>query len=330
MSKIFLGDDFKFKGKINLLEKKKTDNKKSENNARKKSSSKNKKIKNEKEKEKKFDEKGERIIGNIEITAYLKRPRDKLFKEDSNINKLASSINQMPNVNNNNIIDNKNKNNQSPMKEFIIGQPPIYNNNNNNIIAQEKNNDIKEQSENGEEKLMVDDGMEKIRTDINEEKLMVDDGMEKIRTDINGDILILYLKINELKSSNDLYNPENSLSNNINEQINNFDKNKNIIFYNYNGPQLPRHNFFLRHKIFPDNKDANSEIIWNKVSPNFNYTIQMPFTLNQKTVELLDNGKFLVEIWTKGENNNSCLGFVSFELRNVLDSLKVNDSTITK
>ena len=55
----------------------------------------------------------------------------------------------------------------------------------------------------------------------------------------------------------------------------------------------------------------------------------MPFTLNQKTVELLDNGKFLVEIWTKGENNNSCLGFVSFELRNVLDSLKVNDSTIT-
>jgi hypothetical protein len=55
----------------------------------------------------------------------------------------------------------------------------------------------------------------------------------------------------------------------------------------------------------------------------------MPFTLNQKTVELLDNGKFLVEIWTKDENNNSCLGFVSFDLRNVLDSLKVNDNTIT-
>ena len=322
MNKIFLSDDYKFKGKINLLEKRKTDNKKGEKTSGKKSTSKNKKIiKNEKEKEKQFDEKGERIIGNIEVTAYLKRPRDQIIKEDKDINKLASSISKMPNLNNN--VDNKN--NQSPMKEFIIGQPPMFNNNNINMINKENdninNNEIKEQSENGEEKLM-----------------MVDDGMEKIRTDINGDILILYLKINELKSSNDLYNlkssndlynPENSISNNINEQINNLDKNKNIIFYNYNGPQLPRHNFFLRHKIFPDNKDANSEIIWNKISPNFNYTIQMPFTLNQKTVELLDNGKFLVEIWTKGENNNSCLGFVSFDLRNVLDSLKVNDNTIT-
>ena len=205
------------------------------------------------------------------------------------------------------------------MKEFIIGQPPIYNNNiNNNIINEENNsneNDMKlnEKSENGEEKLMVDDGM------------------EKIRTDINGDILILYLKINELKSSNDIYNPENSISNNlnINEQLNNLDKNKNIIFYNYTASNLPRHNFFLRHKIFPENKDATSEIIWNKFSPNFNYSIQMPFTLNQKTVELLDNGKFLVEVWTKGENNNSCLGFVSFDLKDVLDSLKVNENTIT-
>ena len=201
------------------------------------------------------------------------------------------------------------------MKEFIIGQPPIYNN---NIINEENNlneNDMKlnEKSENGEEKLMVDDGM------------------EKIRTDINGDILILYLKINELKSSNDIYNPENSISNNlnINEQLNNLDKNKNIIFYNYTASNLPRHNFFLRHKIFPENKDATSEIIWNKFSPNFNYSIQMPFTLNQKTVELLDNGKFLVEVWTKGENNNSCLGFVSFDLKDVLDSLKVNENTIT-
>ena len=273
-----------------------------------------------------YNEKGERIIGNIELTAYLKRPRDKIFQEENS--KFMSSMNKIINNSNNNINkDNNNNNNinnininQSPMKEFIIGQPAIYNN---NIIDEENNinnNNIKEQSENGEEKLQVDDGM------------------EKIRTDINGDILILYLKINELKSSNDLYNPENSINNNINnnlnEQINNLDKNKNIIFYNYTGPQLPRHNFFLRHKIFPENKDATSEIIWNKISPNFNYSIQMPFTLNQKTVELLDNGKFLVEIWTKGENNNnsnnnSCLGFVSFDLKNVLDSLKVNENTIT-
>ena len=332
MQKIFLSDDFRFYGKINLFEK---DEKKEEGKNRNESAKKNQKKKtknNSKSKDKnnninmnkkdnQYNEKGERIIGNIEITAYLKRPRDNLLKEEND--KFASSLNKL--INNNNINNdnnnniNNNKNNQSPMKEFIIGQPAVYNNinNNNNVLNEENNfneNEIKfnEKSENGEEKLNFDDGM------------------EKIRTDINGDILILYLKINELKSSNDVYNPENSISNNINlnEQINNLDKNKNIIFYNYTAPNLPRHNFFLRHKIFPDNKDATSEIIWNKISPNFNYSIQMPFTLNQKTVELLDNGKFLVEVWTKGENNNSCLGFVGFNLKNVLDSLKVNENTI--
>ena len=54
MSKIFLGDDFKFKGKINLLEKKKSDNKKSENNAKKKKVRvKIKKLKTKKKKKKK-------------------------------------------------------------------------------------------------------------------------------------------------------------------------------------------------------------------------------------------------------------------------------------
>ena len=191
MKKIFLGDDFKFKGKVDLIQKKKVD--KSPEKSGKRSVSKKKKTKNEN----KFNEKGERVIGNIEITAYLKRPREQIIKEDKNINNLASSISKMPNVNNN--VDNNinNKSNQSPMKEFIIGQPPMFNN---NIIKEDNSNEnkeIHEQSENGEEKLMVDDGM------------------EKIRTDINGDILILYLKINELKSSNDLYNPENSISNNI-------------------------------------------------------------------------------------------------------------------
>ena len=328
MNKIFLSDDFRFSGKINLFEKDKKDKKDNKSGKKNSSNIKRNKSKEKLKVENNYNEKGERIIGNIELTAYLKRPRDKIFQEENN--KFMSSMNKIINNTNSNINkDNNNMNNmnnininQSPMKEFIIGQPAFYNNNNiineeNNINNDINNNNIKEQSENGEEKLQVDDGM------------------EKIRTDINGDILILYLKINELKSSNDLYNPENSINNNINnnlnEQINNLDKNKNIIFYNYTGPQLPRHNFFLRHKIFPENKDATSEIIWNKISPNFNYSIQMPFTLNQKTVELLDNGKFLVEIWTKGENNNnnSCLGFVSFDLKNVLDSLKVNENTIT-
>ena len=326
MKHIFLSEDFKFIGKINLMEKM-NPNKKNEKNSGKGSSSNIKNKTKGKGKEKKdkiinealYDEKGERVIGSIEISCYLKRPYSKMLEEDEK--KLSSSINKLikqnNNENNNNNINiENNKINQSPMKEFVIGQPPMYNNQkineiNNNFNGEDLNKRIEEHSQNGEEKLMIDDGM------------------EKIRTDINGDILILYLRINELKSSINIYNSENSIPSNINPQLNNFDQNKNIIFYNYSGPQLPRHNFFLRHKIFPENKDANSEIIWGKVMPNFNYSIQMPFTLNQKTVELMDSGKFIVEIWTKGENNNSCLGFVSFDLRNVLDSLKVNEDTIT-
>jgi len=69
--------------------------------------------------------------------------------------------------------------------------------------------------------------------------------IQKIQTDIDGDILILYLKINELKASNDTAGSLNSISNinNINEQLNNninTNTNKNIIFYNYNGPHPPK------------------------------------------------------------------------------------------
>ena len=84
MQKIFLSDDFRFYGKINLFEK---DEKKEEGKNRNESAKKNQKKKtktNSKSKDKnnninmnkkdnQYNEKGERIIGNIEITAYLKR-----------------------------------------------------------------------------------------------------------------------------------------------------------------------------------------------------------------------------------------------------------------
>ena len=323
MNKLFLSEDFKYFNKIKVVEKKKVvKNKKNE-----KSNDKNRRgMSKEKEmKEKKdllYDEKGERIIGSLEITVSLKRPYQKLFKEDLSVNKIVNSMNnnQNININNNNLNNNNlnynnlnnnynnqniNRNNPSSMMEFIVNPPPEFNNKNNNQKYDDYLND-----------------------DFEEKK--VDDGMKKIQTDINGDILILYLKINELKASNDTLGSQNSITNinNINDQLNN-DLNKNIIIYNNNGPQPAKRNYFLRHKIFPDNKDANSEIVWNKVSPDFNYSIQMPFTLNQKTAELLDNSKFIVEIWLKGENHNECLGIVSFDLRNVLESLKVNEDTIT-
>ena len=327
MNKIFLSEDFKYSSKINVIEKTKNiNNKKTEkkNDKNRRGLSKEKEVKDKKAVAL-YDEKGERVIGSLDITCILKRPYQNLFKEDnklgiSNNSKINSNQNNFNNdINNiNNIYNNKNnlnnniKNNPSPIKEFVIGQSPAYDqvNNNNNI----SNNNI-----NNSPKIDLDDGN-------------LPDGMKKIQTDIDGDILILYLKINELKASNDTLGSQGSI-NHLNEQLNNnmnnLNNNKNIIVYNYNGPQPAKRNYFLRHKIFPDNKDTRSEIIWNKVSPDFNYSIQMPFTLNQKTAELLDNGKFTIEIWTKGENHNDCLGIVSFDLRNVLESLKVDDNTIT-
>ena len=314
MNKLFLSEDFKYSSKIKIVEKKKVvKNKKNEknNDRNRRGISKEKEMKEKKDLL--YDEKGERIIGSLEITCILKRPYQKLLKEDLSVNKIVNNMNTNPNINNNNLNNNFNnqiinKNNPSSMMEFIVNPPPEYNNNKNDNNFQKYGDYLND--------------------DFEEKK--VDDGMKKIQTDINGDILILYLKINELKASNDTLGSQNSIVNlnNLNEQLNN-DLNKNIIFYNYNGPQPTKRNYFLRHKIFPDNKDANSEIIWNKVSPDFNYSIQMPFTLNQKTAELLDNSKFIVEIWLKGENHNECLGIVSFDLRNVLESLKVNEDTIT-
>ena len=54
------------------------------------------------------------------------------------------------------------------------------------------------------------------------------EGLQEIQTDINGDILILYLKINDIKASNYTV-PTQEEFKNINN-VNDF--NKNIIVYN--------------------------------------------------------------------------------------------------
>jgi len=85
--------------------------------------------------------------------------------------------------------------------------------------------------------------------------------MKQIQTDINGDILILYLKINELKASNVILNSQNFVTNinNLNEQMNN-DLYKILLFIIIMDLTYKK-NYLLRYKIFPDNKDSNSEIV---------------------------------------------------------------------
>jgi hypothetical protein len=116
MNKIFLADDFRYSGKINLLEKKKEKDKNEKSGKKGMKSSKSKeKIKNENQ----FNEKGERIIGTLEAIAYLKKPRQMQINDKftSSIDNLIKN-NDINKDNNNNI----NKINQSPMKEFIVGQ----------------------------------------------------------------------------------------------------------------------------------------------------------------------------------------------------------------
>ena len=244
MNKLFLSEDFKYSSKIKIVEKKKVE-KGAKNKKNEKGNDRNRRgISKEKEmKEKKdlllYDDKGERVIGSLEITVALKRPYQKLFKEDLSVNKIVNNMNnnQNININNNNLNNNYNNqitNNRNPssMMEFIVNPSPVYNNNfeNNNQNNFQKNDDY-------------------LNDDFEEKK--VDDGTKKIQTDINGDILILYLKINELKASNDTLGSQNSLTNlnNLNEQINN-DFNKNIIIYNNNGPQPAKRNWISVNIVF--------------------------------------------------------------------------------
>ena len=73
---------------------------------------------------------------------------------------------------------------------------------------------------------------------------------------------------------------------------------------------------------------VTTDIFWNETNPNFNYFVQMPFTLNQETAELLDNNLFILEIWNKGKDDDELIGTVKLDLRNILDSMKVDDNTI--
>ena len=154
----------------------------------------------------------------------------------------------------------------------------------------------------------------------------------ELKTDLYDDILILFLKINELK----ITNTNTSSNNNVNIQnLNNPNSlsNNNIISSSSNNPNgipiIPqKRNYFIMHKIFPKSISTTTDIMWNNTCPNFKYFQQMPFVLNPENAELLDNGIFLIELWNKNEDDE-IIGVVKLELRNVLDAMKIDEDTIT-
>ena len=193
-----------------------------------------------------------------------------------------------------NLKENQNKKdeNKNALKQFMIANNNNNNNNNENVIS--SNNNINS-----------------------------NDNVQELKTDLYDDILILILKINDLKVANSFsYSSNNviSTSNNNNMNMNN---GNTLIPLNLN------RNYFIMHKIFPDMSLVTTDIFWNETNPNFNYFVQMPFTLNQETAELLDNNLFIIEIWNKGKDDDELIGTVKLDLRNILDSMKVDDNTIT-
>lgn len=125
------------------------------------------------------------------------------------------------------------------------------------------------------------------------------ESIEEIKTDLFDDILIIYLDISKLTSTNPLS-----------------EKNQNK-------------NYFIMHKVFPTSAITTSDIKWNETQPDFKYTFQMPFTLNQNTAEMLANNCFVVEIWNKGHDEDELVGTINFEMCNILEMLKVDNDTIT-
>ena len=160
---------------------------------------------------------------------------------------------------------------------------------------------------------------------------MNDDNLnsEEIKTDLYNETLVLYLQVTNLNISSpssyhQIYSSENPLNYNNNSLPCPGSTNSN--------PQVVQRpqqkNYYIMHKIFPSQDSTMSNIVWNNPTPNFNYSLQMPFQLNQYTANLLDSGMLVIELWNK-TTNDDVVGVVKLDMRNILDSLKVDETTIT-
>lgn len=88
-------------------------------------------------------------------------------------------------------------------------------------------------------------------------------------------------------------------------------------------------NFYLSHKIFPKSEISKSEVHWNSVAPRFEYELSMPFVVNQQTAEMLDKGAFVLELWHKSTTEDELLGTTKLDLFPIIDSLRINDDTLS-
>lgn len=132
-----------------------------------------------------------------------------------------------------------------------------------------------------------------------------ENAFDEIKIDYDG-ILVLYLNIRDLKPI-DTDGEENKFETKI------FSK-----------------NFYISHKIFPGSEVSTSDIKFNSLKPNFNYQMLMPFTLNSRSIDLLETSFILIEIWHKEHRGeDELLGTVKLELNPILESLKIAEDTLS-
>lgn len=70
--------------------------------------------------------------------------------------------------------------------------------------------------------------------------------------------------------------------------------------------------------------------MWNNPKPTFNYEILMPFLLNQRLIDYIETGFFILELWNRNRNDDDdLLGTIKLELFPIIDSLRVGDNLIS-
>jgi len=90
------------------------------------------------------------------------------------------------------------------------------------------------------------------------------------------------------------------------------------------------YNFYISHKIFPKTEVNKSEILWNNKTPNFEYLFTMPFTMNQRVIEMMENFPFMVELWNRNfDQDDELMGTVKLDMTPILESLKISENVIS-
>ena len=211
------------------------------------------------------------------------------------------------------------------------------------VVVNKKEDDVLKQTFPFKQEIYINNNNDSVRmvqhketnagnANVNEINNINDDNLnsEEIKTDLYNETLILYLQVTNLNVSSpssyhQIYSSENPLLNYNNNSLpypnNNTNSNPQVI-------QQQQKNYYIMHKIFPSQDSTMSNIVWNNPTPNFNYSLQMPFQLNQYTANLLDSGMLVIELWNK-TTNDDVVGVVKLDMRNILDSLKVDETTIT-